>query len=139
MRYLPVLLLAVLLSGCATTPVTISRAVVYNETGSDISKVTVLHQPTLRSGGVSGIPAGTSLDIGFSKTPMLAERAEVKWSDRAGQQHNVKVLLPNNQVRIQETEMQLVYIIDRFGSVSVKLEPLQSRKMYIFPQRKRSQ
>ena len=118
-----VFLFALVLSGCATQHVVFDKAVIRNETHNIISKVKVLHEPTGKYGEVHSILPQSSLDLGFSKQPMLGKRAIITWTSQNGQKNKVELTLPHDQARnTKDRTMNLVYTIHQAGYVTVELK-----------------
>jgi hypothetical protein len=101
----------------------LDRAVVLNDTAGIISEVTVLHEPTGKIGVANMILPQRSLDLGFSRQPMLAKEAIVTWRDHDGRQRQVLVTLPGDRDALGEGKTNsLVYTIHPSGDVTVELE-----------------
>ena len=121
-KIISVLLCTFLVGGCAAQHVIIDRAVIRNETQTTITEVKVVHEPTRNFGGVHSILPQSSLDLGFSRQPMLGKRAIVTWTSQNGLNNRVELELPYEQVRITKgLTMNLVYTIHPTGHVTVKL------------------
>lgn len=117
------------LLACAKSPVMIDRVLVENATGSKITDVKVLHEPTKKFGAVNVILPERSLDIGFPRQPMLAQKALVHWKDYNGMEWSVDVNLPYDRTATEEMRtMNLVYIIYPSGRVAIHLKESQINK-----------
>ena len=111
-----------MLSACAGPRISVDRAVVHNATPGVIIDVKVLHQPTGKTGSVNKILPNRSLNLGFSKQPMLAKEAIVTWQDHNGQQRKIRVSLPyDREAAWGKQEMSLIYTIHPSGKVTVEL------------------
>ncbi len=114
------------LLACAKPPVMIDRILVKNATGSKITEVKVHHEPTKRFGAVNAILPEESLDIGFSRQPMLAQKALVSWRDDNGTEWSVTVNIPYDRTATEEMHpMNLIYIIYPSGRVVTHLRMSQ--------------
>jgi len=101
----------------------LDRAVVFNDTAGIISEVKVRHEPTGKIGSINMILPQRSLDLGFSRQPMLAKESIVTWIDQNGRQRRVKVALPDGSDGTGGGQSNsLVYFILPNGLVNVRLE-----------------
>ena len=109
--------------GCATRQVMLDRAVVRNDTAWIIMEVKVLHEPTGKTGAANMILPQRSLDLGFSRQPMLAKEAIITWKDHEGRRKKAEVALPDNRDASGGGQTNsLVYTIQPAGDVRVHLE-----------------
>jgi len=114
--------LLILLTGCASPPVMLNRAVILNQTGAEIRDVSVRHEPTNKIGSVSAILPGRMFNLGFPSHPMIAERAIVSWRSGNGDLRTTEKTLPVADGHKNYNHV-LVYTIHKNGTVTVKLEP----------------
>jgi len=115
--------LLILLSGCSKTPVMADRVLVENASNWKVTEVKVRHLPTNRIGAVSAILPHESLDIGFPKQPLLADRAIILWIDGQGQNRSDELDIPYDAVAAKaEKSMSLTYILHPSGSVTAHLQ-----------------
>ncbi len=97
---------------------------VRNATTRQVSDVRVRHEPTGRIGAVNAIYPGRSLDVGFSRQPLRAERAIVTWKDMNRAGHRVELHLPSPAPGLSGNQDQtLIYTIHQDNTVTVDLEP----------------
>ena len=125
-KRIPLIALAVLFllhAGCARPKIQLDRVLVYNATSEKITDVQIRHEPTNRTGGVSLILPGKSLDIGFPRQPMLGRTGIVGWRDGSGRTWQVELALPyNDSAAAEGRAMALVYMISPSGMASVSLQ-----------------
>ena len=118
-----ILILTLVLLSCAQKHIMIDRAIVLNATTQKITDVKVLHEPTNRSGQINMILPQTTLELGFSGKPMLAQQAIVRWRDGAGVRREVMLALPLDPAAAQDGRlMNLVYVIHSSGTATVRLD-----------------
>jgi hypothetical protein len=118
-----ILILTLVILGCAKQHIMIDRAIVLNATTKTITDVKVLHEPTNRSGQINMILPQTTLELGFSGKPMLARQAIVSWRDGAGVRREVALALPHDPAAVQEGRlMNLIYVIHSSGTATVRLD-----------------
>jgi hypothetical protein len=118
-----ILILTLMLLGCGQQHVMIDRSIFLNATTKKITDVKVLHEPTNRSGQINMILPQSTLDLGFSGRPMLAQQAIVSWRDGAGVRREVALVLPQKPAAAQDGRlMNLVYVIHSSGTVTVRLD-----------------
>ena len=116
-------ILFVALSGCSKTPVMADRVLVKNDSDWKVTEVKVQHIPTNRIGAVSAILPQESLDIGFPKQPLLADRAIIRWVDGQGQNRSDELDIPYDATAAKaERTMCLIYILLPSGSVIAHLQ-----------------
>ena len=116
-------ILFVALSGCSKTPVMADRVLVKNDSDWKVTAVKVQHIPTNRIGAVSAILPQESLDIGFPKQPLLADRAIIRWVDGQGQNRSDELDIPYDATAAKaERTMCLIYILLPSGSVIAHLQ-----------------
>lgn len=116
-------LLFVVLSGCAKPPNMTDRVLVENASEWKVTEVKVLHKPTNRLGEVSAILPQQSLDIGFPKQPLLANRALIRWVDGQGISRSDELSIPYDAAAAKaEKAMSLIYILHPSGSVTAHLQ-----------------
>lgn len=126
LSWLACLSLVFSLLACAKPPVMIDRVLVKNATGSKITDVKVRHEPTNKFGAVNAILPERSLDIGFPRQPMLAQKALVRWRDYNGTEWSADVNLPYDRTATEEVRtMNLIYIIYPSGRVAAHLKESQ--------------
>ncbi len=117
------------LLACAKPAVMIDRVLVKNATGNKITDVEVRHEPTKKFGAVNTILPEKSLDIGFPRQPMLAQKALVRWRDDNGTEWSVGVNLPYDRTATEEMRtMNLIYVIYPSGRVETHLGESQINK-----------
>ena len=115
--------LFVALSGCSKTPVMADRVLVKNASDWKVTEVKVRHIPTNRIGAVNAILPQKSLDIGFPKQPLLADRAIIRWIDGQGQKRSDELDIPYDAAAAKaERSMSLTYILLPSGSVTAHLQ-----------------
>ena len=115
--------LFVALSGCSKTPVMADRVLVKNASEWKVTEVKVRHIPTNKIGSVNAILPQQSLDIGFPKQPLLAQRAMIRWVDGQGQNRSDELDIPYDaKVAKAEKAMSLTYILLPSGSVTAHLQ-----------------
>jgi len=115
--------LFIALSGCSKTPMLADRVLVKNASDWKITEVKVRHIPTNRIGAVSAILPQKSLDIGFPKQPLLADRAIIRWIDGQGQKRSDELDIPYDAAAAKaERSMSLTYILLPSGSVTAHLQ-----------------
>lgn len=120
---LALVFLFLLPAGCARPAIQLDRVLVYNATPEIIEDVQVRHEPTHRIGAVSLILPGKSLDIGFPRQPMLAQKGVVSWRDGSGQTWQVELPLPYDYSVAREARaMALVYMISPSGNATVSIQ-----------------
>ena len=116
-------ILFVALSGCSKTPMMADHVLVKNASNWKITEVKVRHIPTNRIGAVSAILPQESLDIGFPKQPLLANRAIIRWVDGQGQNRSDELDIPYDAAAAKaERSMSLTYILLPSGSVTAHLQ-----------------
>jgi len=117
------LVLFVALSGCSNAPMMADRVLVKNASAWQVTEVKVHHIPTNKIGAVSAILPRESLDIGFPKQPLLAQRAIIRWVDGQGQNRNDELDIPYDATAAKsEKAMSLIYILHPSGSVTAHLQ-----------------
>ena len=115
--------LFVVLSGCSKAPMMADRVLVKNASDWKVTEVKVRHIPTNRIGAVSAILPQESLDIGFSKQPLLAHRAIIRWIDGQGQNRSDELDIPYDAAAAKaERTLSLTYILLPSGSVTAHLQ-----------------
>ena len=116
-------ILFIALSGCSKPPVMADRVLVKNDSDWKVTAVKVQHIPTNRIGAVSAILPQESLDIGFPKQPLLADRAIILWIDGQGQNRSDELDIPYDAAAAKaEKSMSLTYILLPSGSVIAHLQ-----------------
>lgn len=111
------------LSGCSKPPVMADRVLVKNDSDWKVTAVKVQHIPTNRIGAVSAILPQESLDIGFPKQPLVADRAIIRWVDGQGQNRSDELEIPYDATAARaERTMSLTYILLPSGSVIAHLQ-----------------
>ncbi|MDH3869647.1 MAG: hypothetical protein OET08_09760 [Desulfuromonadales bacterium] len=116
-------ILFIALSGCSKPPVMADRVLVKNDSDWKVTAVKVQHIPTNRIGAVSAILPQESLDIGFPKQPLLADRAIIRWVDGQGQNRSDELEIPYDATAARaERTMSLTYILLPSGSVIAHLQ-----------------
>lgn len=114
------------LTGCATTPVILDQVLVQNLSGGRVTDVVVAHSPTGKTGSTNLILPGRSLDIGFSRKPLLAQQATVSWRDEAGAARKKTIRLPQREnLSNEEKILRLVYVIGQGGDLSAYFQDSQ--------------
>jgi len=99
------------------------RVLVKNDSDWKVTAVKVQHIPTNRIGAVSAILPQESLDIGFPKQPLLADRAIIRWVDGQGQNRSDELEIPYDATAARaERTMSLTYILLPSGSVIAHLQ-----------------
>jgi hypothetical protein len=117
------LILLTALSGCSQTPVMADRVLVKNASTFKVTEVKLRHMPTNRIGAVSAILPNESLDIGFPKQPLLADRATIRWIDGQSKRRSDELDIPYDAaVAKTGKSMSLVYILHPSGSVTAHLQ-----------------
>ena len=117
------LVLFVVLSGCSKAPMMADRVLVKNASGWKVTEVKVRHIPTNKIGAVNAILPQQSLDIGFPKQPLLAQRAIIRWIDGQGQNRRDELDIPYDAAAAKaEKAMSLTYILHPSGSVTAHLQ-----------------
>ena len=113
----------VVLSGCSKTPMMADRVLVKNASEWKVTEVRVRHIPTNKIGSVNAILPQQSLDIGFPKQPLLADRAIIRWIDGQGQNRSDELDIPYDAAAAKaERTMSLTYILLPSGSVTAHLQ-----------------
>lgn len=116
-------ILFIALSGCSKPPVMADRVLVKNDSDWKVTAVKVQHIPTNRIGAVSAILPQESLDIGFPKQPLVADRAIIRWVDGQGQNRSDELKIPYDATAARaERTMSLTYILLPSGSVIAHLQ-----------------
>ena len=116
-------ILFIALSGCSKPPVMADRVLVKNDSDWKVTAVKVQHIPTNKIGAVSAILPQESLDIGFPKQPLLADRAIIRWVDGQGQNRSDELEIPYDATAARaERTMSLTYILLPSGSVIAHLQ-----------------
>jgi len=116
-------ILFIALSGCSKPPVMADRVLVKNDSDWKVTAVKVQHIPTNRIGAVSAILPQESLDIGFPKQPLVADRAIIRWVDGQGQNRSDELEIPYDATAARaERTMSLTYILLPSGSVIAHLQ-----------------
>ena len=115
--------LLIVLSGCSKTPVMADRVLVKNASEWKVTEVKVRHIPTNKIGSVNAILPQQSLDIGFPKQPLLADRAIIRWIDGQGQNRSDELDIPYDAAAAKaERTVSLTYILLPSGSVTAHLQ-----------------
>ena len=121
--FIGLLLFAIALAGCARPRVMLDRVLVQNSTKSVITEVSVHHEPTNKFGATNIVLPQSAMDIGFSKSPMLADTAVIGWKDESGHQWQETLKLPyDRDIAENGQPMNLVYVIRAPGNVIVLLQ-----------------
>ena len=116
-------ILFVALSGCSKTPVMADRVLVKNASDWKVTEVKVRHIPTNRIGAVNAILPHESLNLGFPKQPLLADRAIIRWIDGQGQNRSDELDIPYDASAAKaERTLSLTYILLPSGSVTAHLQ-----------------
>ena len=116
-------ILFVALSGCSKPPMLADRVLVKNASDWKVTEVKVRHIPTNKIGSVNAILPQQSLDIGFPKQPLLADRAIIRWIDGQGQNRSDELDIPYDAAAAKaERTMSLTYILLPSGSVTAHLQ-----------------
>lgn len=117
------LILLVGLSGCSKKPVMADRVLVKNASAFKVTDVKLRHIPTNRIGSVSAILPNESLDIGFPKQPLLADRAIIRWVDGQSHGRSDELDIPYDAAVAESGKpMSLIYILHPSGSVTAHLQ-----------------
>ena len=115
--------LFIVLSGCSKSPIMADCVLVKNASAWKVTEVKVRHIPTNRIGAVSAILPQESLDIGFPKQPLLADRAIIRWIDGQGQNRSDELGIPYDAAAAKAGRtMSLTYILLPSGSVTAHLQ-----------------
>ena len=115
--------LFVAFSGCSKNPMFADHVLVKNASDLKVTEVKVRHIPTNKIGAVNAILPQESLDIGFPKQPLLAERAIIRWVDGQGQNRSDELDIPYDATAAKaERAMSLIYILHQSGSVTAHLQ-----------------
>ena len=121
--FIGLLLLSLASAGCTRPRIMLDRVLVQNTTNSVITELRVHHEPTNKFGGTNVVLPQAAMDIGFSKSPMLAETAVISWKDENGRQWQETLTLPYDPDTAKKAQpMNLVYVIYAPGSVTVLLQ-----------------
>ena len=116
-------ILFVALSGCSKPPMMADRVLVKNASDWKVTEVKVRHIPTNRIGAVNAILPNESLNLGFPKQPLLADRAIIRWTDGQGQNRSDELDIPYDAAAAKaERTMSLTYILLPSGSVTAHLQ-----------------
>ena len=116
-------ILLVVLFGCSKTPMMADRVLVKNASDWKVTEVKVRHIPTNRIGAVNAILPNESLNLGFPKQPLLADRAIIRWIDGQGQNRSDELDIPYDAAAAKaERTMSLTYILLPSGSVTAHLQ-----------------
>ena len=116
-------ILFVALSGCSKPPMMADRVLVKNASDWKVTEVKVRHIPTNRIGAVNAILPNESLNLGFPKQPLLADRAIIRWIDGQGQNRSDELDIPYDAAAAKaERTMSLTYILLPSGSVKAHLQ-----------------
>jgi len=116
-------ILFVALSGCSKPPMMADRVLVKNASDWKVTEVKVRHIPTNRIGAVNAILPNESLNLGFPKQPLLADRAIIRWIDGQGQNRSDELDIPYDAAAAKaERTMSLTYILLPSGSVTAHLQ-----------------
>ena len=116
-------ILLVVLFGCSKTPMMADRVLVKNASDWKVTEVKVRHIPTNRIGAVNAILPHESLNLGFPKQPLLADRAIIRWIDGQGQNRSDELDIPYDAAAAKaEKAMSLTYILHPSGSVTAHLQ-----------------
>ena len=111
------------LSGCSRTPMMADRVLVKNASDWKVTEVKVRHIPTNRIGAVNAILPHESLNLGFPKQPLLADRAIIRWIDGQGQNRSDELDIPYDAAAAKaERTLSLTYILLPSGSVTAHLQ-----------------
>lgn len=101
----------------------LDRAIILNASGTKITDVNAFHEPTRVSGQVNTILPHDTLEIGFSRRPMMARQVTVSWRDGNGVKRKVTLELPYDYNAAREGRtMIMIYEIHPHGAVSAYLE-----------------
>ena len=113
----------VALSGCSKPPMMADRVLVKNASDWKVTEVKVRHIPTNRIGAVNAILPHESLNLGFPKQPLLADRAIIRWIDGQGQNRSDELDIPYDAAAAKaERTLSLTYILLPSGSVTAHLQ-----------------
>jgi hypothetical protein len=116
-------ILFVALSGCSKPPMMADRVLVKNASDWKVTEVKVRHIPTNRIGAVNAILPNESLNLGFPKQPLLADRAIIRWIDGQGQNRSDELDIPYDAAAAKaERTLSLTYILLPSGSVTAHLQ-----------------
>ena len=116
-------ILFVALSGCSKPPMMADRVLVKNASDWKVTEVKVRHIPTNRIGAVNAILPNESLNLGFPKQPLLADRAIIRWIDGQGQNRSDELDIPYDAAAAKaERTVSLTYILLPSGSVTAHLQ-----------------
>jgi hypothetical protein len=116
-------ILFVALSGCSKPPMLADRVLVKNASDWKVTEVKVRHIPTNRIGAVNAILPNESLNLGFPKQPLLADRAIIRWIDGQGQNRSDELDIPYDAAAAKaERTLSLTYILLPSGSVTAHLQ-----------------
>lgn len=119
MRFLPALLFAVLLTGCAALPTTTRWSVVIkNGTTAPVRNAHVLFREFESVGGHLG-PGGQKVDV--IAPPPIPDKATVVWESEKGEKHRQEVEVLRKLRR--KTEVEVVFTILQDDQVSVTERP----------------
>ena len=121
--FIGIMLFAIALAGCARPLIMLDRVLVQNSTMAVITEVRVHHEPTKTFGDTNTVLPQAAMDIGFSKSPMLADTAVIGWKDESGRQWKETLKLPyDRDIAEKEQSMTLVYVIKGPENVTVLLQ-----------------
>ncbi|MBL4707948.1 MAG: hypothetical protein JKY48_05845 [Flavobacteriales bacterium] len=99
----------------------VKRGVIENMTTTMLEQVEVLHLPTRAITSVSAIYPGTSAEIGFRPTQLLADYAVLSWVQK-GKQMKVDLEVPQVAEARNKGPLTLVYRVFPDSHVTVQLE-----------------
>lgn len=118
------LLVLIVLSGCARHEKLLNQGIVVNNTASRLTEVKVLHIPTNRFVAINQILPYESFSLGFFEKKMRGKKAVISWkSDQSDFVHKREIVLPvaEPSLRSSTDVMTLIYTIAPSGEVFVQM------------------
>jgi len=124
LRIITCILAAISLAGCATQqPVMLDSGFIRNETDNQISNIEIRFEPTGRIAKLNILPPRKSLDLGFPRQELEANRCVVTWEDATRQRRRVELPLPKHpKGDSTRAGLSLVYTFHADGTLTVQLD-----------------
>ena len=111
------------LAACAAAPPMVSGGELRNESGSTISEVRGVFQPTGRAVYSNQILPGRALKLGFGTREMQNDSVELTWVSGDGRACRAGLGMPPVPEHLGDRPVWVVYSVHADGTATVRMQP----------------
>ncbi|MCB1299458.1 MAG: hypothetical protein KDB08_10820, partial [Microthrixaceae bacterium] len=94
-----------------------------NETGSTISRVRGVFQPTERTVYSNQILPGRALKLGFSPREIQNRSVDLTWIGGDGREHKTTLGMPPIPPHLENQPLWVIYSVHPDGTATVRMQP----------------